>query len=605
MKHLARLFAILCSLGSLSIASAASQPNILIFLADDSGWGDYSLNGNTNIRTPNIDSIGRNGAVLDRFYVCSVCAPTRAEFLTGRYHPRAGVRGVSTGLERLNPDEKTIADAFKAAGYATGAFGKWHNGSQWPFHPNARGFDEYYGFTSGHWGEYFDPPLEHNGQLVRGKGFVADDLTDHAMQFIEQSKAKPFFCYVPYNTPHSPWAVPQEYWQRFKDQPVGLRAKPGDSEELDHTRCALAMVENLDWNVGRVLKRLDELKLADNTIVIYFSDNGPNSFRWNGGMKGRKGSTDEGGVRSTFFIRWPGGGIQPGTVVKEIAGAIDLLPTLTAMAGVKRVGDKPLDGMNLANLLTGAQRRGWPDRTIFSHQNGNVSARSQQYRFSNAGELFDMVADPGQTKDIATEKLEVAAKFAAAVTDWRRDVLGHPATAVPNAKGKGKSGGLPPDDRPYPVGAGGAKFPITPLPARDGIAHGGIKRSANAPNCSYFVNWKSTEDKITWDVEVATAGNYEVVILHTAADAGATIELSHNNGKLTGKVPAVWNPPLYTNQDTVARPPAESTMKEFRPLSLGTIRLEQGRGALTLRALEIPGASVMDVRAIYLTLRQP
>jgi len=605
MKHLARLFAILCALGSLSIASAASQPNILIFLADDSGWGDYSLNGNTNIRTPNIDSIGRNGAVLDRFYVCSVCAPTRAEFLTGRYHPRAGVRGVSTGLERLNPDEKTIADAFKAAGYATGAFGKWHNGSQWPFHPNARGFDEYYGFTSGHWGEYFDPPLEHNGQLVRGKGFVADDLTGKAIEFIEQNKAKPFFCYVPYNTPHSPWAVPQEYWQRFKNDPIKLRAKPGDSEELDHTRCALAMVENLDWNVGRVLKRLDELKLADNTIVIYFSDNGPNSFRWNGGMKGRKGSTDEGGVRSTFFIRWPGGGIQPGTVVKEIAGAIDLLPTLTAMAGVKRLGDKPLDGMNLSNLLTGAQRRGWPDRTIFSHQNGNVSARSQQYRFSNTGELFDMVADPGQTKNIATEKPEVAAKFAVAVTEWRRDVLGRTATAVPNAKGKGKSGGLPPDDRPYPVGAGGAKFPITPLPARDGIAHGGVKRSASAPNCSYFVNWKSTEDKIAWDVEVATAGNYEVVILHTAADAGATVELSHNASKLTGKVPAVWNPPLYTNQDTVARPPAESTMKEFRPLSLGTIRLEQGRGALTLRALEIPGASVMDVRAIYLTLRQP
>ena len=598
-----RIVTLLLLGGLCASLSATPQPNILIFLADDSGWGDYSINGNTNIRTPNIDSIGRAGATLDRFYICSVCAPTRAEMLTGRYHPRSGVRGVSSGQERLNADERTIADAFRAAGYATGAFGKWHNGSQWPYHPNARGFDEYYGFTSGHWGEYFDPPLEQNGRLVRGKGFIADDLTSHAIEFIEKNKAKPFFCYVPYNTPHSPWAVPQEYWQRFKDKPIGMKAKPGDSEDLDHTRCALAMVENLDWNVGRVLKRLDELKLADNTIVLYFSDNGPNSFRWNGGMKGRKGSTDEGGVRSTFFIRWPGQ-IKAGTTVTQIAGAIDLLPTLTGLAGVKRVGDKPLDGLDLSPILRGAKVQ-WPDRTLFSHQNGNVSARSQQYRFSNTGELFDMVADPGQTKSIAAEKPEVAAQFAKAVTDWRRDVLGRTDAPAPNAKGKGKGIGLPPDDRAYPVGAGGAVFPYTPLPARDGIAHGGVKRSSGAPNCSYFVNWKTTEDKITWDVEVFTAGNYEVVILHTAADAGATIELSHNASKLTGKVPAVWNPPLYTNQDTIARPPAESPMKEFRPLNLGTMKLEKGRGQLTLRALEIPGASVMDVRGVSLILRQP
>ena len=126
-------------------ASPSRPPNVVVFLADDAGWGDYSINGNQSVRTPNIDSIGLGGARFDRFFVCAVCAPTRAEFLTGRYHSRGGVRGVSTGLERLNTDEKTVADAFKAAGYATGAFGKWHNGSQWPYHPQARGFDEYYG----------------------------------------------------------------------------------------------------------------------------------------------------------------------------------------------------------------------------------------------------------------------------------------------------------------------------------------------------------------------------------------------------------------------------------------------------------------------------
>jgi arylsulfatase A-like enzyme len=173
---------------------AADKPNIVVILADDQGWGDLSINGNKNLATPNIDSLGRGGVMLDRFYVCPVCSPTRAEFLTGRYHPRGGVFNVTTGGERLNTDVKTIADTFKAAGYATGAFGKWHNGSQWPYHPNARGFDEYYGFTSGHWGEYFDPPLEHNGKFVRGKGYITDDLTDHALGFIEKNKKRPFFC---------------------------------------------------------------------------------------------------------------------------------------------------------------------------------------------------------------------------------------------------------------------------------------------------------------------------------------------------------------------------------------------------------------------------
>ena len=606
MKLLLKLLPLLSAV--CTWAGAAGPPNIVVLLADDSGWGDYSLTGNPNLRTPNIDSIARQGAMLDRFYVCSVCAPTRAEFLTGRYHSRGGVRGVSTGQERLNLDERTLADAFKAAGYATGAFGKWHNGSQWPYHPNARGFDEYYGFTSGHWGEYFDPPLEHNGRFVRGTGFIADDLTHHALAFIEQNKARPFLCYVPFNTPHSPFCVPDEYWRRFKDDPVKLRGQEGADEDLAVTRCALAMVENLDWNVGRVLRRLDELKLAENTIVIYFSDNGPNSWRWNGGMKGRKGSTDEGGVRSVFALRWPGR-IPAGTKITQIAGAIDLLPTLTALTGVKRVGDKPLDGRDLSPLLLG-RAVNWPDRMIFSHQGGNVSARSQQYRFDSAGGLFDLTIDPGQTRNLASEQPAVAAKFAAAVADWRKEVFGQaaPAAETANAKGKGKGkvrgGGLPPDDRPYPVGYAG--FPMTPLPARDGVAHGGVRRSAGAPNCSYFVNWKDAADAMTWDVAVNTTGQYDAVIYYTCppADAGSTVELSFNGASVTGKVAPGWDPPLIADQDRVPRK-SESIMKEFRTLNLGTVKLAKGRGPLTLRALQIPGKSVMEVRLVTLTLRTP
>jgi arylsulfatase A-like enzyme len=591
MKKAFRTLACLFLLGA--IAPAAERPNVVIFLADDQGWGDLGTNGNTNARTPHIDSLARDGVKLDRFFVCPVCAPTRGEFLTGRYHPRGGVRGVSTGQERLNLDEKTLADAFRAAGYATGAFGKWHNGSQWPYHPNARGFDEYYGFTSGHWGEYFDPPLDHNGQPVRGKGFIVDDLTDHALAFIEKNQRKPFLCYLPYNTPHSPFAVPPEYWQRFKDQPLALRAKTADQEDLDQTRCVLAMNENLDWNVGRVLRRLEELQLKENTIVIYFSDNGPNTVRWNGGMKGRKGATDEGGVRSSFLIRWPGK-LSGGRTVAEIAGAIDMLPTLTSLAGVSRVGNAPLDGRDLSPLLLG-KGGDWPDRMIFSTWGGNVSVRTQQYRLDNKGALFDMRADPEQTTDIAGQQPAVAGRLSAAVAAWRQEVLGNVTKGPGNAM----------DARPCPVGY--AEFPRTPLPARDGEPHGTVRRSTRAPNSSYFVNWTNKEDRMTWNVEVQTTGEYAVEIDYTCpqADAGSQVELSFGSSKITGKVTPAWDPPLYTNQDTIPRPPAESQMKEFRPLRLGTIHLEAGRGSLTLRALEIPGQSVMDVRSVNLTLQKP
>jgi hypothetical protein len=215
-----------------------------------------------------------------------------------------------------------------------------------------------------------------------------------------------------------------------------------------------------------------------------------------------------------------------------------------------------------------------------------------------------MTADPGQRKNIAAEKPEVAAKLAAAVVDWRKAVLGTTEAPAATAKGKGKprGGGLPPDDRPYPVGY--AEFPWTPLPARDGIPHGGVRRSSGAPNCSYFVNWRSKDDSITWDIEVNTTGRYEATIYYTCppADAGSTIQLDFNGSKLTGKVGPGWDPPLYTNQDTIKRPEAESQMKEFRPLKLGTIQLEKGRGLLTLRALEIPGREVMDVRLLTLDL---
>ncbi|TWT82350.1 Arylsulfatase [Planctomycetes bacterium CA13] len=600
MKSISTFASLLISIFAMPLAAFATQPNLVIFLADDAGWGDYSHSGNEQVSTPNIDSIASGGVSLDRFYVCSVCSPTRAEFLTGRYHPRSGVRGVSTGQERLNIDEKTIADAFKSAGYATGAFGKWHNGSQWPYHPMARGFDEYFGHTAGHWGEYFDPPLEENGHMVRTKGFIVDVCSDRVLNFIDRNKEKPFLCYVPFTTPHSPWAAPEKDWKRFKDKPITQRATDAKAEVDDYTRCALAMVENQDWNVGRVLTKLKEHGVDDNTIVVYFSDNGPNSHRWTGGMKGRKGSTDEGGLRSVCYIRWPAK-IAAGHTVTQISGAIDLLPTLTTLAGVNRVGDKPLDGRDLTPLLM-RQGADWSGHRHFSTWAGKVSVRTQTYRLDHQGNLFDMIADPGQTKPINHQQPAIAAELTEAVQSWRQEMFGA-TTAPAKVKGDKKKGKRNAVD-PRPLTVGYHEFPVTMLPARDGEPHGGVQRSGGAPNCSYFVDWTSKEDTMVWLLDVHTAGRYDVTIDYTCKvpDAGSTIELSFDDARLTGKVTPGWDPPLNTNQDTLPRPKAESQMKEFRTLKLGEFSLPAGVGPLTLRAVDIPGESVMDVRRVTLTL---
>ncbi|MFB3828262.1 MAG: arylsulfatase [Bryobacteraceae bacterium] len=561
-------------------AAPRRRPNIVVVLADDQGWGDISIHGNTNVSTPNIDSLARDGALFDRFFVCAVCAPTRAEFLTGRYHARCGVRGVSTGQERLNLDERTIAETFKAGGYRTAAFGKWHNGTQHPYHPNARGFEEYYGFTSGHWGQYFDPELDHNGERVRGQGYITDDLTNHALDFIRQNRERPFFCYLPFNTPHSPMQVPDRFFEKFANLEPRMRARDPELESIPMTRAALAMTENIDWNVGRVLAELDRLKLRDDTIVIYFSDNGPNSWRWNDGMKGRKGSVDEGGLRVPFLIRWPGV-IRAGARVPQIAGAIDLLPTLADLAGVRTISTKPLDGRSLKPLLTG-EAKNWPDRMLFSLQRDRASVRTQQYRLDPAGHLYDMQADPVQDRDIAAQQPAIAAKLRKAVEAWKAEVM--PLVG--------------PDDRPYPVGY----WRLTWLPARDGVPGGGVKRSAGAPNCSYFTNWTSSKDEITWDVEVGQAGNFEAEVWYTcpAADVGSTVELTFLGAAVRGKVAEANDPPLIGAAFDRVERAGESYVKDFKPLNLGRVRLPKGRGKLALRALQVPGKQVADVRCLCL-----
>ena len=562
---------------------AATKPNVIVFLTDDQGWGDLSLNGNTDLSTPNIDSLANDGASFEHFFVCPVCSPTRAEFLTGRYHVRGGVYSTSAGGERLDLDEVTIADTFRSAGYTTGAFGKWHNGMQYPYHPNGRGFDEFYGFCSGHWGDYFSPPLERNGKIVKGNGFCIDDFTDKAITFIENSSKnkKPFFAYLPYNTPHSPMQVPDKWWDKFKNKKIKMRNRDPRREDIDHLRCALAMCENIDWNIGRVLKKINDLKIEKNTIVIFFHDNGPNGVRWNGGMKGRKGSTDEGGVRSPLLIRWPDK-ISKGIKINQITSVMDLLPTLTDCANIPISSEKALDGSSLKPLLLG-ERNKWKERTLINYWRGKTSARNQNFRLDHMGKLYDMTNDPGQLADISALRPKIRNQLLEEVSNWKKTVLPE----------------LGKDERSFVIGHPNYRW--TQVPARDGVSHGAIKRSGRFPNCSYYENWKTTEDKITWNCEVGATGTYEVSIHYALkkGDEGTVVQLSHNNASIEHKFTESHEVPSRGQEnDRVER--RESYVKDFKEIKIGKINLTKGKGELTLKALEIPGEESIEFRLLML-----
>jgi len=473
-----------------------------------------------------------------------------------------------------------MGDIFKKAGYVTGIFGKWHSGMQYPYHPNARGFDEFYGFCSGHWGNYFDPLLEHNGEIVKGEGFLADDLTNHAISFVEKNKDKPFLLYLPFNTPHSPMQVPDAFWNKFENKDLILRANDGDYEDETFTKAALAMCENIDWNVGRLMDKLRALNLEDNTIVIYFTDNGPNGFRWNGGMKGKKGGTDEGSVRSPLLIKWPKK-IKKGFEISEIAGAIDLLPTLTDLASIDTTPAKELDGISLKKLLFN-QESEVENRILFNYWHGRFSARNQRFRLDTENKLYDMNVDRAQKKDLSLQFPEVKNELLNAKEVYVKTVV----SELPKI-----------DKRTFPLGHINEK--ITQIPARDGVGHGNIKRSNKYPNCSFYTNWISVDDSITWDVEVLETGDFEVILYYTCnvGDEGSTIELSMGENAIQATIDEPFESPLTgMENDKIVR--IESYVKEFKPLNIGTIHLDKGQGQLQLKALDKKGEFIIDVRLL-------
>ncbi|MCD6304230.1 MAG: arylsulfatase [Planctomycetes bacterium] len=547
----------------------SGRPNVVLVLTDDQGWGDVHIDGNEMIRTPVQDRLAEQGARFERFFVCPLCAPTRASVLTGRYHMRTGVSGVTGGKEIMRSKEVTVAEVLKRAGYATGCFGKWHNGSYWPFCPNAQGFDEFFGFCAGHWNNYFDTTLEHNGREVRTKGYITDVLTDAAIAFIRANRDKPFFCYVPYNAPHSPFQVPEKYWRRF------------EGKGLDPvTRCVYAMVENIDDNLGRICSVLDELKLTGKTVVIFLTDNGPNGKRFNGGMAGRKGSTWEGGTRVPCFVRWPGH-IRPGTVVRRIAAHIDLLPTIAEMCGVEPAGTLPLDGRSLLGLLTG-RAGNWPDRMLFERQ----AVRTQRWRLQLTGrraKLFDMPADGGQKKDVAAEHPDVVRRLSRAYEAWYADVR------------KGLAG-MPP---PLPVGYPQRR--VVTLLAPESSRTGGVRfKQGRGWANDWLVNWKSTDDRIWWDIDVVRDGRFAVTLLYTCPpqDVGSKIRVEAAGQAVEGVLNRPHDPKYIFSPDRVPR--KEVYEKVWAPLELGTLQLPAGRTKLTLRATKVPGRQVCELKAVRL-----
>ena len=477
------------------------HPNILLIMTDDQGWGDLHFHGNDSISTPNLDRLAEQSIRFDHFYVSPFCSATRASLLTGRYHLRTGTSWVTHRKEVMRSEEMTLAELFKGAGYTTGLFGKWHNGEQFPNDPRGQGFDEFFGFTAGHWNNYFNATLRHNDEEVPTEGFITDVLTDQAIGFIEKNKETPFLCYVPYNAPHSPFQMPDRYFDKYKKK--GL---------TDKNAAVYGMIENVDDNIGRLLATLDTLGIAENTIVVFLSDNGPNGQRFNGGMQGIKGSVHEGGVRVPFFIRWKNNpvpnSLRDREAIPNIAAHIDLLPTLADLCNVTlpaRSTSGELDGRSLVPLLKNPAAD-WPSRLIFNiHTEGEMrmkpaAVRNDRYRLvvdqNDKIQLFDLKEDPGERRDIAGNMPELRDSLYGALTDWFKDVT---------------AGGIQPP--PVPVAASHVSLPAPEARFRN--TSGGCTRFKGGIGWAndYIVNWEYQDDGVEWDINVDSAGLYEIFLL--------------------------------------------------------------------------------------------
>jgi len=390
--------------------SRTKHANVVLVMTDDQGYGDLHCHGNDVIVTPNLDKLHTQSIRFTDFHVDPTCSPTRSALMTGHYSTRTGVWHTIMGRSLLGKHETTVADIFSSTGYKTGIFGKWHLGDNYPFRPQDRGFQEVLIHGGGgvgqgpdYWGnDYFDDTYFHNGKPKKFEGYCTDIWFGEAMKFIEANKNRPFFCYIPTNAPHGPYNVADKYSKPYRDKGV-------DSRQANF----YGMITNIDENMGRLMRRLRELDLEDNTILIFMTDNGT-SGSYTGGMRGRKGSEYEGGHRVPFFIRWPGGGLDGPGDVDRLSAHIDVLPTLIELCGLEKPKALNFDGTSLARLLKG-DVNAWPDRTLMVHSQRienpekwrKSAVMTQRWRLINGKELYDIQADPAQKKDVAGENPEV------------------------------------------------------------------------------------------------------------------------------------------------------------------------------------------------------
>ncbi|NQU42400.1 sulfatase-like hydrolase/transferase [bacterium] len=331
-----------------------SRPNIVLILSDDQGYGDLGLFGNTLLQTPNLDRLGREGISLTQHYCGSpLCAPSRAALLTGRYNHRMGALSVESnrGLDRIALRERTVADRLRDEGYVTGMVGKWHNGLfDMRHHPNSRGFDEFAGFLNGGM-DYYDWILDYNGSPRRSDGrYLTDVFTDEAVGFIRRHAKEPFFLYLAYNAPHVPLQAPEEDVRPYREA----------GQVNEGVATLYGMISRMDKGVGRVLDTLEKLGIADSTIVLFTSDNGPwlgsaeghDMARYNGPFRGMKQDVLEGGIRVPAMVRWPEG-LPGGVEVSEMVHFTDWLPTFLSAAGCVAKSELPLDGADALPLFRG------------------------------------------------------------------------------------------------------------------------------------------------------------------------------------------------------------------------------------------------------------
>ena len=577
--------------GSLK-AEADERPNVLLIMTDDQGYGDLACHGNTVIDTPVLDRLASQSVRFDRFFVCPYCTPTRAALMTGRYPLRTGAASVTRGLETVRSEEVTIAEVLKSVGYATGCFGKWHIGEHYPSHPLGQGFDEYFGMPQGHWDNYFDPKLEHNGEIVETKGFITDVITDYAIRFIEAHRDEPFFCYVPYNAPHTPMQIPDRYFDKYTARGLDPR-----------TAATYGLVENADENVGRLLAKLDDLKLAENTIVFFLSDNGAEGregSRFNAGMRGMKGSVHEGGMRVPLFVRWPGR-FPSDVVVRQIAMHVDLLPTIAVLCNVTEPQTLPLDGTSLVSLLRGTVSD-WPERMLFARSAGwrrmveyrdpvigelnpySGTVRTSRWRAVNEGEgwqLYDMLEDPSQKQDLAAREPETVSHLGRAYDTWFADVTQEPIS------------------RPLiPVGYG--ERPFVELPAPEAYFSDGI-RWYNQWGFAHdwLTGWSSTEDRIWWEIHVVSAGRYEASVRYTcpAKSVGTKLRIEVGGAVIEGALAREYDP---EPRQRPTRSPKKRFVQTFATQSLGEIDLQAGRQRVIIQASNVPGNRVCDLKSIGL-----